>query len=212
MRTDDLIRSLVSDTHPLPAPPVRRLWPALLCGLAVSALAFVLVLGPRPDIAAAAATPRFPFKIVAMLLLFAAAAALVLRMARPGATMRDAVAAVLAVPALLLAACALELVALPPALWPSAAVGTNALICLTAVPLLSLPILAAAIYALRSGAAVRPALTGAVAGLLSAGAAAALYAMHCTDDSPLFVAIWYGIAIAMVSAVGALSGRIFLRW
>jgi hypothetical protein len=212
MRTDDLIRTLVSDTHPLPPPPMRSLWPALMCGLAVSALAFLLVLGPRPDIAAAAATLRFPFKIVAMLLLFAAAVTLVLRMVRPGATTRDALAAVLAAPALLLAAVAMELIVLPPDRWSAAAIGTNSLVCLTAIPLLSIPILAAAIYALRSGAAVHPTLTGAVAGLLSAAAAAALYAIHCTDDSPLFVVIWYGIAAALVTAVGAIAGRMFLRW
>ena len=35
---------------------------------------------------------------------------------------------------------------------------------------------------------------------------ATLYASHCTDDSPLFVATWYTIATALVAAVGALAG------
>jgi hypothetical protein len=51
-----------------------------------------------------------------------------------------------------------------------------------------------------------------VAGLLSAGLGATLYASHCTDDSPLFVATWYPLAIAMVTAVGAIAGRKMLRY
>jgi len=48
--------------------------------------------------------------------------------------------------------------------------------------------------------------------LLSAGLAATLYAAHCTDDSPLFVATWYTIATAMVAAIGALAGSRMLRF
>jgi hypothetical protein len=65
---------------------------------------------------------------------------------------------------------------------------------------------------LRHGAPARPALAGALAGLISAGFAATLYASNCTDDSPLFVATWYPIAIAMVSAAGALIGSRMLKF
>jgi len=91
-------------------------------------------------------------------------------------------------------------------------VGSNSLICMTAIPLLSLPLLAAALIGLRHGAPARPALAGALAGMLSAGLAATLYAAHCTDDSPLFVATWYTIATAMVAAIGALAGSRMLRF
>jgi hypothetical protein len=47
---------------------------------------------------------------------------------------------------------------------------------------------------------------------MSAGVGALLYATHCTDDSPLFVALWYGGATAIVVAIGALAGRRLLRW
>jgi hypothetical protein len=77
---------------------------------------------------------------------------------------------------------------------------------------MSLPLLAAALLGLRHGAPTRPSVTGAVAGLLSAGLAATLYASHCTDDSPLFVATWYSIATALVAAVGALAGPRVLRF
>jgi len=91
-------------------------------------------------------------------------------------------------------------------------IGKNSWICMTAIPVLSLPILAGALIGLRHGAPARPAVAGAVAGLLSAGLAATLYASHCTDDSPLFVATWYTLATALVTAVGALAGSKLLKW
>ena len=85
------------------------------------------------------------------------------------------------------------------------------MVCLTAIPMLSLPLLIAALIGLRHGAATRPMLTGAVAGLIAGGIAATFYASHCIDDSPLFVATWYSIALALVALVGAVAGRWVLR-
>jgi hypothetical protein len=48
--------------------------------------------------------------------------------------------------------------------------------------------------------------------MVSAGLAATLYASHCPDDSPLFVATWYTIAAALVTAIGALAGSRMLRF
>ncbi|MBX9710348.1 MAG: NrsF family protein, partial [Xanthobacteraceae bacterium] len=48
--------------------------------------------------------------------------------------------------------------------------------------------------------------------LTSAGLAATLYASHCPDDSPLFVATWYTIASVIVAAVGALAGSRVLKF
>ena len=91
-------------------------------------------------------------------------------------------------------------------------IGSNSRVCMTAIPLLSLPLLAGALIGLRRGAPTRPAVAGAVAGMLSAGLAATLYASHCTDDSPLFVMTWYSIATALVAAIGALVGSKVLRF
>ena len=72
--------------------------------------------------------------------------------------------------------------------------------------------LALFVAALRHGAPSRPGLAGAVAGLAAGGIAATLYAAHCTDNSPLFVATWYTLAIAILTGTGALAGRAFARW
>ena len=57
---------------------------------------------------------------------------------------------------------------------------------------------------LRYGATTRPGFAGAMAGLLAGGLAATFYAAHCPDDSPLFVATWYTIAIAAMALASAL--------
>ena len=65
---------------------------------------------------------------------------------------------------------------------------------------------------LRRGAPTSPAMMGAVGGLLAGGLGATVFAMHCTNDSPLFVAIWYALAIGLTSMFGLVVGRYALRW
>jgi hypothetical protein len=212
MRTGDLINVLVADQKRPSLSIERRLAIAAAIGFAVAAAMFWFTIGPRDDIAAVAATPRFVFKIFESLLLAVGAAILILRLVRPGADTRKGVLAVAAVPVLLAGAVAIELMLVAPAQWGATLVGSNWLICLTVVPALSVPLLAAALFALRDGAPTRPRLAGGIAGMLAGGLAAALYATHCTDDSPLFVATWYSLAIAGVSLVGAAIGGRVLRW
>jgi hypothetical protein len=209
MQTDDLIRALAADRRPR-MPVGRGMGVALAAGLAVSALGFFAVLGLRPDIADAVQTPRFLMKFVETLLLTVAAAFVVLRTARPGAGVP---LYALAVPVGVLAAAVIaELILVPPGQWETKLVGSNSRVCLTAIPLLSLPLLAAALFALKRGAPANAVRAGAVAGLLASGIAATLYAMHCPDDSPLFVATWYVIATAVVTGIGAVAGSRLLRW
>jgi hypothetical protein len=141
-----------------------------------------------------------------------AAVILALRLSRPGASAGRAAGALFVAPGLLLLGLAVELVVTPQTNWLALAIGSNWRICLTAIPLMAVPVLIGTIYALSFGAPPRPVLTGVVAGLVAGAAAAVLYAMHCTDDSPLFVTVWYSLAIASVAALGALLGRLFLRW
>jgi hypothetical protein len=64
----------------------------------------------------------------------------------------------------------------------------------------------------RRGATTAPALAGFVAGLAGSGLAAAIYTLHCTEDSPLFYVTWYGLAISTIAAVSAALGSRLLRW
>jgi hypothetical protein len=212
MKTDDFIQLLSVDQNVPSTRLERGLMIAVAGGFVVSAVMFWLTLGTRDDIAEAAETPRFLAKIAISLLLAATAIALSVRLMRPGAPRRAALVAMAAAPLALAGAVLAELALVPSSDWVPDLVGSNSLACLIAIPLLALPILACALYALRQGAPTRPGLAGAIGGLLAGGLAAALYAVQCTDDSPLFVATWYSLAIAMVSAVGALAGDRILRW
>jgi hypothetical protein len=212
MRTDDLIRALVADHAARVRSPTVSLAVAVSIGIAVAATLFQMELGVRPDFAAAMHQGRFVLKFVVTLTLAISAAALVLRLARPGAAIAHWLPFLAVGPALLAAGIAVELATVPAAQWQARMIGSNSMICLTAVPLLALIPLLAALFALRDGAPTRPALTGAVAGLLAGGLGAALYAAHCTDDSPLFVALWYGLAIGAVTVLGGILGARILRW
>jgi hypothetical protein len=212
MQTDQLIRTLAADSAHR-APPVGLvLTLALLAGAAVSAAMFFATLGVRPDVMTAMHNPFFDLKFVVTLALAISAIAVSLHLSRPEALLRGW-ALLLLIPAGLLAAGIGTEMMLPQRLpMMTRLIGSNSRICMTAIPLLSLPLLAAALIGLRHGAPAWPALAGALAGLLSAGLAATLYAAHCTDDSPLFVATWYTIATALVSAIGALAGSRVLRY
>lgn len=212
MKTNDLINALVAD---MPASHVRlprRLALSLAAGAAISAVLFLSTMGLRPDIAVAVSSPRFLFKFVVTLALGASAAGLLYRLARPAVPAGLWAVAVLLAPALLAAGVSAELFIAPRETWLPGLVGTNAVWCLLLIPLLAIAPLALLMLALRDGAPTRPGLTGAVAGLVCGGVAAAIYAAHCTDDSPLFVATWYSLATAIVALAGYVAGRRVLRW
>jgi hypothetical protein len=96
--------------------------------------------------------------------------------------------------------------------WSGKLVGTNSIACLTYIPLIGIGPLAIFLRALCHGAPTRPALAGAAAGLAAGGIAATFYAAQCTDDSPLFVATWYTIAIAGLALIGAAAADRFAQW
>jgi hypothetical protein len=212
MDTDRLIATLAADSRRLPR-SLSSVWSAaLFTAVALAAVVFFAALGPRPDIATAAETPRFLFKFVVTIALAAGAFGAARALSRPGENWRSAAQYLAAAPALAIVAAVAELVLLPPETWLASLVGTNGLVCLIFIPLIGIGPLAVFILALRYGAPTMPTLAGAVAGLAAGGIAAAFYAAHCTDDSPLFLAAWYTIAVGALAILGALAARRFVRW
>ncbi len=178
----------------------------------VSTAILIMGLGVRPDVMEAMRNPFFDLKFIVTGTLAAAAVAISLHLSRPEASLHGWIW-LLAVPAGLLVAGSLGEMMMPQrAPVMTRLIGTNSRVCLLAIPLMSLPLLVAALAGLRHGAPARPALAGAIAGLISAGLAATLYASHCTDDSPLFVATWYTLASLLVAAIGAAAGSRVLRF
>ena len=211
MRTDQLVAALVADRAAGTRPIGRGLMLALAAGGALSLVLFALELGLRADLGPALATWRFDLKIVTVLLGLGVAVAVCRDCARPDVP-RHPLRRLLVVAGVAAAAVAVELALVPAASWPQRLVGSNSLICLSAIPALSVAPLVAALVVLRRAAPASPALAGAAAGMMAAFSGASLYAFHCFDDSPLFVATWYAAAAIPVVAVGALAGSRLLRW
>lgn len=211
MKTSDLIVLLAQDA------PVRisfnqALVHAAIAATLIAGAGFFGFIGFRVDIDTAVESVRFLFKFAVTLALAVTAGLVLLQIGKPGACVRRWAWGLLIPAALVAGAAALELFVTPSLTWETRMIGHNARLCLTIIPSLSAIPLACFLFAMQHGAPERPGLAGAVAGLVSAGIAATFYAANCTDDSPLFVMFWYPIAIAAVSALGALLGQRVLQW
>jgi len=212
MDTDQLIRTLAADNPHRAGPVGFVLALALLAAAPVSLLMFFAELGVRPDVMTAMHNPFFDLKFAVTLALAAAAITIALHLSRPEASLRGWVWLLIIPAGLLVGGISGEMMVPQRLPMMTRLVGSNSKVCMTAIPMMSLPLLAASLVGLRHGAPTRPAAAGAMAGLLSAGLAATVYASHCTDDSPLFVATWYSLATALVTALGALLGSKLLRF
>jgi len=213
MKTENLIRALAADGRLSSLSLVQTLGLWLLPGIAISVAIYAALLGVRPDLSSALRDdPRVFFKIALMLLLAALVLPLTLQLIRPGVSVRGKLSMLMIVPLLMLVAILLELHAFPESEWGSRLLGHNAAVCLVSIPLLGLAPLGVLLTALRNGASSRPGWAGAAAGVLAGAIGATLYATHCPDDSPFFVAVWYSLGIAFVTFIGYLAGRRVLRW
>ncbi|MCY1666578.1 DUF1109 domain-containing protein [Rhizobium sp. SL86] len=211
MKTDDLINLLAQDTA-----VKRRLLPlmnlALIAGGLVTSSLLFAELGLRENLLGQMETMRVIAKVAISLLFAVGSVLLVRRIGQPGLPIKPMALFLLLPAGLLVTAVGAELMVLPRSVWLANLIGRNSLFCIAAVPVLALPPLAAFLLALRNGAPESPTMAGAFAGLAAAGIAVTAYALHCTDDSPLFVATWYGLAVTVVTVMGAALGRLFLRW
>jgi hypothetical protein len=184
----------------------------LIPSLAIALAAVWLTLGFRPDLAVAMVTPVSVMRFLMTLALGLIALRIALLLARPeGRDMaRFWPVAVLGAGAIGLYLWAY--VTTPAEARQMATVGKTITVCLVTIPFLSVLPVASLLYALRQGATTDPARAGFVAGLAGSGLSAAVYALHCTEDSPLFYVTWYGLAIMMVTLVSTLIGARVLRW
>jgi len=212
MKTEGLIRALAVDSMRPITPLNRYLFRGGLGGAVAAVLLFAVTLHARADLSNAFRSPAFVYKLIVAASLAVTAASLLSEVARPLPTSGRRRGWLLVAPTLLAVGVAVELCVQPAALWPSRLVGHNAGHCLSLIPFLAAGPAVCLFIALRRGAPARPASAGAVVGLASGGVGALLYALTCPDDSPLFVATWYTIAIAVVTCVTGYAARRLLRW
>ncbi len=213
MRTDELIALLARG--PVEADlrtTSRRISRATAGGLAVAAGAMWWLLGPRPDLAAAVPIAMFWLKFMVPLGLAAAFFVASSRLARPGGRAGSMWMAVALLLALLWAAAAISLWAARIGQRAAMVEGTSSWSCVASITVLSMPLLAGMFVALRGLAPTRPAVAGAAAGGLAGSVAALVYAVHCTEMTLPFLAVWYILGIAAPAVLGAALGPKLLRW
>lgn len=212
MDTNDLIRALATDAR-RPALVFSWVWMgAVGAAILVAAIAFFAMLSPRPDFAAAAQTPRFLFKFVVTMSLAAGAFFPARAFSYPDGGWRKAIPYLAVTPMLVIVAVIVELFLLPSDVWSARMMGKTSMACLTYISLIGIGPLAIFLGVLRYGAPTRPTLAGAVSGIFAGAIAATIFTAHCTDDSPLFLATWYTVAIVGLAAFGALSANKVARW
>lgn len=211
MKTDTLIDMLARQAGPAPrALAARRLSPAALAGLLVSAAVAIAWFGAIPMQMFGTVVPWMKMAYAGTLAM--AAAWLTARLSRPAAPVRQAeLATALVVLAMVLVGAA-SLLSTPAGERMDALLGMSWLTCPWSVLTLSLPALAATLWAVRGLAPTQPRAAGFAAGLLAGSVGAFGYALSCPEVSPAFVAVWYTLGIVFTGGVGAILGPQVLRW
>lgn len=213
MKTDELVTLLATQAGAVePKAATRRFATALGWGLFGAVLAMAVTLGVRPDLRAAALLPMFWFKLafpaaVAVTALYGA-----LRLARPGMRLGRLPHILAALLAILWLMAAVTLLQAEPAQRAALIFGQTWRECPINIALLSLPVFAASLWAMKQLAPTRLAHAGAAAGLLAGAAGAAIYALHCPEMEAPFLAVWYVLGMLIPAVAGAFLGARLLRW
>ena len=212
MKTNDLIALLASDTLQTQKPARQRLSAPLLAGALVCVLLLVTVFGLNPQMGQMAVHPAFITKMLWLAALMGFSWSGLFRLARPGMGAGHATAGLGLALLAMLSLGLVQWLQTPESDRMAQWMGGSWDVCTFSISGLSLPVLAALLWALRHLAPTRPSLTGAVAGVLAGSLAASIYSLHCPETSFTFFAIWYVAGMALTTALGAAVGSRCLRW
>ncbi len=213
MKTDELVTLLATGAGAVePDTTARRYATALGWGAFGATLLMAVLLGVRPDIDAAARLPMFWIKLgfpafVAVGSLFAAS-----RLSRPGAPLGWVPGALVAPLLAMWLLAAYVLLGAPLPERADLVLGRTWKYCLVGVPMLSVPVLVATLWAMKGLAPTRLSVAGAAAGLLAGAIGALVYALHCPEMEVPFLGVWYVVGMLIPAAAGALLGPMVLRW
>ena len=213
MKTDELVTLLATGAGAVePDTTARRYATALGWGAFGATLLMAILLGVRPDIDAAARLPMFWIKLgfpasVAVGSLFAAS-----RLSRPGARLGWAPGALVAPLLAMWLLAAYVLLGAPLPERADLVMGRTWEYCLFGIPVLSVPVLVATLWAMKGLAPTRLSVAGAAAGLLAGAIGALVYALHCPEMEAPFLGVWYVAGMLIPAAAGAWLGPMVLRW
>ncbi|GIQ78695.1 NrsF family protein [Bradyrhizobium sp. RD5-C2] len=213
MKTDELIAALSNNVEPVDRRLVGRTV-AIALGLGlVAALGLVFAgLGVRADLATPRAVIFLSLKLAFALGTVGAASVYLTRLARPAGERKISLGLAALPFGVIMLLAAISLGRAPSSHWDRMVMGDQWLECLISVPIIAIVPFAVVIWAVRKAAPTNLVQAGAFAGLVAGGVSAVGYALHCTDDSLPFVALWYGGTIVLCTLAGALLGPRLLRW
>jgi hypothetical protein len=211
--TDELIAKLAAEVKPVRSRAMERLLlgAVLVSGL-VAALAMLMWLGMRPDMATATETMMFWTKFSYTLGLAGLGGAATLVLARPGGRTSWPWLGAIGLLAVVLVGAFGQMAWAGPGRMMPLVIGDTFLIGPLRIMILALPILLAAMLALRRMAPTRPALAGFAAGFMAGGTGAWIYSFACPENGIMFLALWYTLGVLLVAGLGAMLGRFLLRW
>jgi hypothetical protein len=213
MDDHDLIAQLCADVKPVPTRlSERELTSGLLVGSALSVAVLMLTLGIQSGLDTRAAATPFFMKLAYVASLLGLGFTTLRTLARPGTPTRLPWVWFAATAGVLLIIAASQISVMPLSRWAFMLLGASWRLCPIRVAALAVPIFAGLCWALRRQAPVRLRAAGAAAGFVAGAAAAAIYALACTENSAAFVLIWYSLGIALATGIGALLGTRLLRW
>lgn len=214
MNTSQLIETLSANVEPVNRRQLtRKLLGAVVLGGVATLLAAVLVLGVRPDLAAPSRLAFLLLKLTFTAGVVVIAAVFLLRLARPGGERRSYAALAVVPFAGVVVLAAFSLAEAPLSRWEPMIIGHTWLECLVSIPVIAVVPFALMMWVVHRLAAPTDLVrTGAFVGLVAGGVSAMAYALHCTDDSISFIALWYGGTIAFCGMTGAVLGPRLLRW
>ena len=213
MKTDDLIDVLSTNVQPVdPQRITRNLQIAIIAGLSLALVSGIAALGVRWDVRNPGAFGFLVLKVAFGVAVTILGAHYLLKHARPGGEMRSWILLTGVPFVAVMALAGASLISAPASHWDDMVMGEQWLECLLSIPVIAVAPFAVIMWAVRKAAPTNLTRTGALAGLVAGGVSAIAYALHCTDDSLPFVALWYGGTIVLCTLAGALTGPRLLRW
>jgi hypothetical protein len=213
MKTDELITALSMSVEPVNRRLVNRsVGIALALGTLIALGLVLLGLGVRADLTTPRAVTFLFLKLAFAIGTVGAASVYLTRLARPGGERRISLGLVAVPFAAITLLAAISLGQAPSSHWDKMVMGNEWLECLVSIPIIAIVPFATIIWAVRRAAPTNLVRAGAFSGLVAGGVSATAYALHCTDDSFPFVALWYGGTIVLCTLAGTVLGPRLLRW
>jgi hypothetical protein len=213
MANDALIDRLVLDLEPVPVLRPARIIATLIAMIVILSLLCVLVLGPRIDLIGMLTTPVLLLRNLLLLWLGAGAARAVIGMAYPQnsgnhRTWRW----------LLLSMAGGVVVATTVALPDSVAdfmarlYAADALWCVGITLIAATSVSAVLAYWLRRGAATDLNRAAWLTGISGGAFGALAFSWHCPHEDPLYIGLWYAVAVVTAAGLTRLWVKPVIRW